>query len=93
MNWTTTKPDKDGYYWFRKNKYKSEHIVCIFTDHDESVKNEQKDNPDFSRYESINKVQPKNRVMYIRFCGQFLSDRKSIDSMEGEWYGPLQPPG
>jgi hypothetical protein len=92
MNWTTTKPVTDGFYWFRKNQYKNEFIVYVFFDHAESIANEQKDNPNFSRYEPITKVQPKNRVMYVRFSGASPSDRASLDSINGEWYGPLTPP-
>jgi hypothetical protein len=66
-------------YGHRKNKYKSEHIVYVFFDNAESVANEQKENPNCSRYEPITMISPKNRVLYIRFVGEHLSDRKKLN--------------
>ncbi len=100
--WTKNLPTEAGYYWWRKNQYKSEHIICVFTDHDESIEKEnearEKINPSeipgvvlLSRYDSINKVSQENKVFYARYCGEHLSDKKKLESIHGEWQGPLNP--
>ena len=85
MIWTKILPNKPGYYWWRKNQYKSESIYYVFYDHAESVKG-------CSRYESIVNVKPENRVLYCRWTYEGLYDKQSLENVGGEWYGPLNPP-
>jgi hypothetical protein len=97
MNWTKAVPTKPGYYWWRKNEHKSEHIICVYTDIHESIKAENANREmlglePISRYSSINEVQLINRVFYCRYSGEYLSDKTTREAVGGEWYGPLMPP-
>ena len=100
--WTKTLPTEAGYYWWRKNQYKSEHIICVWIDHDESIEKEnearEKIDPSvipgvvpLSRYSSINNVDQENKVFYARYCSETLSDKRKLESIQGEWQGPLKP--
>lgn len=94
--WTKSLPTKDGYYWFRKNQYKNENMVCVFYSHDESIEKENKERKEknlelLSRYDSILKVSQHNIVYYARFVGQWLADKHTLETLQGEWQGPLTP--
>lgn len=95
--WTKELPTQSGHYWWRKNQYKSEHIVCIWADHEESIEKENLhratiDAEPLSRYDSINKVAQENKVFYARYSSASLSDKVKLESIKGEWHGPLKPP-
>lgn len=95
--WTKELPTKDGYYWVRKNQYKSEHIVYVWADHDESIKTENQLRQEngiepLSRYDPITKVSQENKVFYARYVGETLSDKVKLEELQNkEWQGPLKP--
>ncbi len=95
--WTKELPTKDGYYWVRKNQYKNEYMVCVWADHDESIKKENEARgklgvEPLSRYDSIVKVAQENKVFYVRHVSERLSDKTKLEELEGrEWQGPLKP--
>lgn len=74
MNWTKALPTNPGYYWWRKNKYKSEHVYCVWIDTSESVGKD-------------------DNVLYARWSGEQLSDKRRVTDIGGEWFGPIKPPG
>ncbi len=96
MNWTTDLPKVDGYYWWRRNKYKQECIYYVFSSHSDSIIKENEERASkaltpLSRYESIIHVQDHNRVMYCRWSGAALADKERPVDVGGEWLGPLTP--
>lgn len=62
MKWTSEKPTRKGWYWWRQDK---EAVICRV-------------------WEWWDKQE-----LYVRFEG---SDSAPVNTLDGEWAGPLDPP-
>ena len=97
MNWDTDPPEKSGYYWFRKNRFKTENLCYVWVDRAESIARENATRAAggqerLSSYAPHKDIPERSRVFYVRFVGEMLSDKVSLGEVRGQWWGPIQPP-
>jgi hypothetical protein len=64
-HWSPVRPIRMGYYWWRRNRFKTDSIYYVF----------------FAE-----------GIWWARWCNEGLYDRQPLESICGEWDGPIQPP-